>query len=400
MDRHLEQTHPTRTSLRGVRIGHILGVEIGIDWSLAIIFLLILFSLGMRWFPSWHPDWSAGAIWGSASAAAVLFFSSILLHELAHALVARRNGIPVNRITLFMLGGIAHMEKEPPSAGAEFKMAIAGPAVSIALGFACGLVAQALSPPLDPALADDPAAWFGRLEPVASVLTWLGTINIVLGLFNLIPGFPLDGGRVLRAGLWHFTGDRRKASLWASYAGRAFALFLIGYGVFAVFAGGALGGFWYVLIGWFLYTAAKGGYGSAVIQDALQEVHVREVMRARPATVPGDATLSVLVQDYIMQSNERAFPVIHGDRLAGMVSLEDVRKVPREDWNRVLVAEIMTPAAQLSTLGPEDNAVDAFQEIAARGVGQIPVVQDGHFEGVIRREDLMKWVSLHAAQRS
>jgi Zn-dependent protease/predicted transcriptional regulator len=400
MERHSEQTRATRTPLRGVRVGSLFGVEVGVDWSLAIIFVLILFSLGQRWFPSWHPDWSAAVTWGSAFAAAVLFFSSILLHELAHALVARRNGIPVNRITLFMFGGLAHMEKDPPSAGAEFKMAIIGPVVSIALGVACGLVARALAPELEPTLADDPAALFGSLGPAASVLTWLGSINIVLGLFNMIPGFPLDGGRVLRAGLWHFTGDRRKASLWASYAGRGFALLLIAYGVFVVFAGGTLGGFWYVLIGWFLYTAAEGSYGSVVIQDALQEVHVREVMRARPATVSGDATLSVLVQDYIMQSDERTFPVVHNDRLAGMVSLDDVRKVPRENWNSVSVADIMTPAEQLSTLRPEDNAADAFQEIASRGVRQIPVLQDGHFAGVIRREDLMKWVSLHVPQRS
>jgi Zn-dependent protease/predicted transcriptional regulator len=399
MDRHKEQMQ-THAPLRGVRVGRLLGVEIGVDWSLAIIFLLILFSLGMRWFPGWHPDWGAGAIWGSAFAAAVLFFSSILLHELSHALVARRNDIPVNRITLFMFGGLAHMERDPPSAGAEFKMAIVGPVVSIGLGVACLLGAHALSPQLDPALADDSAAFFGGLGPVASVLTWLGSINIVLGLFNLIPGFPLDGGRVLRAGLWHFTGNRRKASLWASYAGRAFALLLIGYGVFAVFAGGGLGALWYVLIGWFLYTAAHGSYGSVVAQEALQEVHVREVMRARPATVPGDATLAVLVQDYIMQSDERTVPVVDGDQLAGMVSLEDVRKVSREEWNTVFVADIMTPAEKLSTLRPEDNAVDAFQEIASRGIRQIPVVQGGHFEGVIRREDLMKWLSLHAPQRS
>lgn len=148
------------------------------------------------------------------------------------------------------------------------------------------------------------------------------------------------------------------------------------------------------------YTAAQGSYGNVVVQEALQEVHVREVMRASPATVPQNATLAVLVQDYIMRSDERAFPVVDGEQLVGMVSLEDVRKVPREEWNRVFVAEIMTPAEQLSTLGPEDNAADAFQEIASRGVRQIPVLQDGHFEGVIRREDLMKWVSLHVPQRS
>src|SRR5690606_33063446 len=160
-----------------------------------------------------------------------------------------------------------------------------GPAVSIALGFISWTVAQALSPQIDPALAGDPEAFFGRLGPVASVFTWLGMVNIVLGVFNMIPGFPLDGGRVLRAGLWRLTGDRRKASLWASYAGRAFAVLLITYGLFAVFAGGFLGGLWWVLIGWFLYAAAQGSYGHVVIQDALEEVPVRQVMRSTPATV-------------------------------------------------------------------------------------------------------------------
>ncbi|MBC7172074.1 MAG: site-2 protease family protein [Polyangiaceae bacterium] len=386
--------------LAGFRIARIFGVDIEIDWSLAIIFLLILFSLGTQWFPRWHPDWSGVAVWGSALASALLFFASILMHELSHALVARRNGIPVRRITLFMLGGIAHMESAPPSAGAEFRMAAVGPLTSIVIGIAASFVAQAISPPLDPADAQDLATVLGRLGPAASVLAWLGMINVLLGVFNLIPGFPLDGGRVLRAALWRITGDRMKATLWASRVGRVIAVLLIAYGLVQVFAGGALGGIWLALIGWFLYAAARGSYGREVMQDALENVHVRDVMQVRPATVSGEMPLATLVQDYVMQSDQGAFPVVRGDTLVGIVSLEDVRKTPRERWGEVVVADAMTPADQLATLGPEDDATEAFREIATRGLRQIPVVEDGRLRGVIRREDLIKWLSLHAPQRA
>lgn len=392
-------TSRARTEFSGFTLGRLFGVEIGIDWSLTVIFVLILFSLATGWFPRWHPAWSSATVWASSFAAALLFFCSVLAHELSHALVGRRRGIPIRRITLFMFGGIAHMEKEPPSAGAEFRMAIIGPVTSIAIGVLALTAAQFVTPALDPEAAQDPASLMAQLGPLASVLVWLGFINVMLGVFNLLPGFPLDGGRVLRAGLWRATGDRRKATRWSSYVGRGFAGLLMAYGVFLLFAVGAWTGVWWILIGWFLSSAAKGSYQQLLMRDALEEVPVSQVMRSQLVTIPDDISVATLVEEYVMASDQHAFPVIRDDRLVGMVSLEDVRKVPREQWSQTLIAQIMTPEESLATLRPNDEAADALQQIVSRNVGQIPVVENGHLAGMIRREDILKWMSLHSPLR-
>lgn len=386
--------HPEVRRIPGIRLGSLFGVEIALDWSLIIIFVLILVNLGIGVLPAWHPEWSAALVWGVAFAAAVLFFVSILAHELSHALVANRNDIPVGRITLFLFGGMAHMEREPPSARAEFKMAIIGPITSIVIGVLATLAGALLTGDVAVRYADDPGQLARSIGPVATLLLWLGPVNVILGVFNLVPGFPLDGGRVLRSAIWAVTGNLRKATRWASTAGRLVAWLIIGLGVLQLF-GGNLAGLWLVLIGWFLNNAARASYTQLLVREAFEEIPVRQVMRAHPATVPAEVSVESLVGDYIMSTDQRAFPVLDGGRLAGLVTLDDVRKVPRDQWTQTPVTRVMTPVEKLWTLDPDDDAFDAFHELSTRGVSQIPVVRGGQLEGLVRREDVMKWLSIH-----
>lgn len=385
----------------GFRLGSIFGVEIRIDWSLAIIFFLIAFSLAAGMFPAWHPDWSPALAWGTALAAAVAFFASVLVHEMSHALVGRARGIQVRRITLFMFGGMAHMENEPPSWRAEFLMAIVGPLTSLGLGVAFLWLAGVVHGPivLDP---EDPMATLAALGPLASVLLWLGQINILLGLFNLVPGFPLDGGRVLRAAFWGVTGDHEKATRWASRGGQLFAWLLIASG-FAmilgwqvpVFGTGFVGGLWLILIGWFLNSAAAMGYRQVVLHNALDNVQVRQLMQAPIARVEPRMRVRTLVDELVMSSGQRAFPVESDGRLVGLVSLRDLHKRDAGQWGDTTVGDIMTPLADLATVAPRQDAGEALDLLGQRDLNQLVVVEDGVARGLLRREDIVKWLALH-----
>lgn len=386
----------------GFRLGSIFGIEIAIDWSLAIIFFLIAFSLAVGVFPAWHPDWSAPLAWTTALAAAVAFFGSVLVHELSHALVGRRYGVDIRRITLFMFGGMAHLEGEPPSWRAEFMMAIVGPLTSLALGLGFLWLAGLVHGPIAFDRAD-PAATLAGLGPLASVLLWLGPINILLALFNLVPGFPLDGGRVLRAVLWGATGDHRLATRWASRGGQGFAWLLIATGFLMIlgwqvpiFGTGVVGGLWLILIGWFLNNAAVMSYRQLLLQDSLGAVSVRQLMQAPVVRVDPQMRLRTLVEERVMPSGQRAFPVEAGGRLLGMVSLRDLLKRDREAWDRTTVGEIMTPLAELVLVAPGQSATDALDILGRRDLNQLPVVEDGALLGLLRREDIVKWLALHA----
>src|SRR5690242_19429734 len=307
--------------VRGLPIMRIAGIDVTVDWSLLIIFALITTSLAAGLFPQWHPAWSPATSWLTALAAAVLFFVSVLAHELSHALVGRANGIRVKRITLFVFGGMAQMEQEPGRWPAELWMAIVGPITSLVIGIACVLAAGAATLASD---VPDLERFLASLDPGRTLLLWLGQINIVLALFNLVPAFPLDGGRVLRAVLWGATDDLRRATRWASALGQLFAGFLIAAGIAMVLGislpylgSGAANGVWLAFIGWFLNNAALMSYRQLLTRELLHDVPVGRLMIRQLETVWPDMPLDMLVSNFLVRSDQRAFPVLEGERLAG-----------------------------------------------------------------------------------
>lgn len=386
----------------GIHIGRIFGINIYIDWSWIFIFLLVMWNLGAGVFPGLHPQWGTALVWGTAFIASLLFFASVLAHELAHSVVAKSQGIPVSNITLFLFGGVSNIQREPTSPTAEFVMAIVGPLTSLVLGviflFLSGTMATGLS-----VLSGDPASALAQLNPLSTLLLWLGPINILLGIFNLIPGFPLDGGRVLRSILWAITKNLQVATRWASWVGQVVAwLFIIAgismiFGISIPFFGtGFISGLWLAFIGWFLNSAAVQSYRQLVIEDLLGGVSVTQLMRAHTPTVTSSLPVSALVHDQIMGTDERAFAVVDNDRLVGLVCIEDVRKAQRAQWDTTTVNQIMTPLSQLVIATQSEDASKALNDLAGRDVNQLPVVEGGRLVGMLRRSDIIRWLQLHS----
>jgi Zn-dependent protease len=385
----------------GLRLGSVFGVPIHVDWSLLIIFLLIAVNLALGLFPAWHPEWSPVLSWSVALAAAVLFFASVLAHELSHAVVARSRGIPVSSITLFIFGGLAHIEDEPRSPKDEFLMAAVGPVVSIAIGLLALLGAWALAgdalAQLDPEAPSTMAPVMRSVGPLATLLLWLGPINVMLGLFNLVPGFPLDGGRVARSIVWWATGDLVKATRWAAGAGQVFAWVLMGIGAVELLTGGAVGGVWLLLIGWFLNNAARQSYAQVIMRRALDDVPVSRIMYTRVGTLPPELSVEAFVRDHLLatDTDQACWPVVTDEgRLLGLVSMDDVRRVSQERWPVTAVTEIMTPADELDAVSPHADAEQALRLLSRSDVEQLPVLEGGRVLGFVRRRDLVRWMSL------
>lgn len=389
---------------RGWRLGRLWGVEIRLDWGLLVVFWLLTFNLGAGVLPQWHPDWRPALTWTVAIVASVLFFASILAHELSHAIVGRAQGIRVDSITLFIFGGVANLESEPASPRAELLMAVVGPATSIALGVIFVLLGVAWTPAVLLPRGAEASQIVRAAGPGATLLLWLGPINVILGLFNLVPAFPLDGGRVLRALLWAATRSLRTATLWASRLGQAFAWLLILSGIAMIFGarlpllgGGIVQGLWLTFIGWFLNGAAVMSWERLVVRDSLANVPVSRVMRPEVTSVDPAITIETLVGRYVLGTDQRAFPVIEGEELVGIVTLSDVRRVPQEAWPTTTVRQIMTAADDLSIVRPGEGTAEALQKLAQRDVDQVPVVEGGRLVGILRRRDIMKWLELQTA---
>jgi len=387
---------------KGFRIGRIFGINIRVDWSWLLIFALTTWNLATA-FSGFHSEWGLALTWGTAAVAAVLFFASVLMHELAHSLIAKGQGIPVRSITLHLFGGVSNIQREPESPSDEFLMAIVGPITSLVIGGALAWIVLA-SAGLSGALTD-PARALGQLGPLFTLLLWLGSVNVMVGLFNLIPGFPLDGGRVLRSIMWVLTDNLRRATRWASWVGQAIAWLMILAGIAMTFGmripilGTGLGnGLWLAFIGWFLNSASVKSYQKLVIQDILEGVPVERMMRADPPTCSADCSVSRLVHDHIMQTDEQSFPILkNGTRqLTGLVTLEDVRGVSRDAWDTTKVADIMMPLDKLVLVSPEDDAADALGKLTGRDVRQLPVVREGELVGMLRRRDIIRWLQLQS----
>ncbi len=385
--------------MRGFRLGRLFGIDVRVDWSWVFIFVLLTWNL-VAVFSHWHPQWSPLGAFVVAASASLIFFGCVLLHELAHSTVAVNYGIRVRSITLFLFGGVSNIEQEPPSAKVEFLMAIVGPLTSIALGIAF-LVLASLVTTVPIMVPEDNWKAFAQLGPLTTLLVWLGPINVLIGLFNMVPGFPLDGGRVLRAILWSITGDLHKATRWASATGQGVGWFLIGCGIamtfgtrIPFFGTGLVGGIWIAFIGWFLHGAATQASTRLALDEALAGMTVEQLMhRDGPIAAP-ELSVALLVHEHLIPGDDRALPVVEDGRLLGLVAIEDVRGVPADQWERTPVRSIMRAVDVLSVATPEEPLAKAFERLAQRNVDQLPVVTNGRLVGMLRRRDVARWLEL------
>jgi Zn-dependent protease/predicted transcriptional regulator len=375
-------------------LGRIFGIQIHVDFSVLIVFALVVYSLGAALFSRWHPTWNAGTTWSTALAAGVLFFASLLAHELSHSVVAKLRGIPVPRITLFIFGGVSELEREPNTPATEFLIAIVGPAMSALLGFVFTWLGVTLAgADFAGNVFEDPEAAMAHLGPAATLFLWLGPINFMLAFFNLIPGFPLDGGRVLRATLWSISGDLRSATLWASNAGRAFAWTLMGFGVLQALGGGFVQGVWLLLIGWFLNNAARNSYKQLLVRQAFEELMVGNLMRTHFEVISPDVTLDEFVNEFLLRSAQSAWPVIEGDRAVGLITFEDAQATSEEERATQTVRDVMSSIDE--RLSPEVGGHDALRALAESERDPLPVMRGQHIVGLLHRGDIARWLALH-----
>lgn len=367
---------------KAITLFKMFGFSVRADASWLVILVLVIWSLAGAVFPSQFKDLDQPMYWIMGLAGAIGLFASIVFHELSHSLVARRYGLQIKGITLFIFGGVAEMADEPPSPRAEFAMAIAGPIFSLVAG---GVFLAA-------AYGSRAAGWPG---PVGGVLHWLGTINILLAIFNLIPGFPLDGGRVLRSILWHLRGDLRRATRAASRVGAGFGMTLIILGFASLLLlRDPVGGLWWILIGMFLRAAAHQSYQQVLMRQALAGLPVRRFMNTQPVTVSPQISLQQLVEDYIYRFHYKMFPVVEGDRLIGCVSTRNLQQVPRDQWPNHVVREVEGTCADEITVSPETDALEALSLMSRSGSSRLLVVENDHLVGLLSLKDLMSVLSL------
>jgi len=356
-----------------VKLFDLFGFEIKIDASWLLIAALIVWSLSSGYFPQVLPGFNSGGYLALAVVAMLGLFASLILHELAHSLVARRYGLGVGGITLFLFGGVAELVEEPRSAGSEFWIAIAGPAMSFLLAGLFGLAALP----------------FGGAGLAGVLLAYLASINLVLAVFNLIPAFPLDGGRVLRAWLWQRSGDVLEATRKASLAGTVLAIGLMALGAFSALSGGGIGGAWLVLIGFFVLNASRGAYQRMLMQDSLRGRRVAELMTADPWTVGPDATLAE-VADGVMLAHAVSFvPVVERGVVVGYVDAQRMRAVPREGWAERTVSEVMAPLDDSCVVPPRMTAEEALKRLAEGPHRKLIVAEGRQLRGVLSLRDLM-----------
>lgn len=368
--------------LRGnLSLGRIGGIPVRIHISWFLIFILVAWNLAGVVFPQRHPGWPSGLYLGAGVVTGLLFFASVLLHELAHSFVALRRGLPVRDITLFIFGGVSEISEEPQTPTTEFLMAVVGPVTSLLLG---GLLLAA------------GALLRGSLEFLAALCLYLGEINISLGLFNLIPGFPLDGGRVLRSILWQRSRNLPRATRIASLVGQGVAYLFIVAGVWLIFTGQWSNGLWIAFIGWFLDNAAQSSYRQMAAKNMLAGHTVREVMTQDCHPLPLTMSLDELVRGHILATGRRCFPVVEDGQLKGLLTLHNVRGVAQARWASVTVEQVMTPLVELKAIGPDDGLWSAMQEMTEEGVNQLPVIAEDQLIGMLGRDHLVSFIRVRA----
>lgn len=368
-----------------ISLGRIGGVAVGVNWTWLIVFGLIVWSLADAVFPETNPGLGTGAYLAMAVAATLLFFASILLHELGHAMQARREGMQIEGITLWVFGGVARFSGMFPSAGAEFRIAIAGPLVTLA-------IAAVLLPV---------AAWLPLPSAMDGVITWLGNINLFLLAFNMLPAFPLDGGRVLRSALWRRRGDFTWATHVAGRVGRAFGQFMIAFGVATTILLAAPGGLWLALIGWFLIGASQAETQMAAMREAFADLRVRDIMVSDPLTLSADETIRSVVDRTFSPRRYTAYPVVDGSSLpVGLFPFHRVAGLPETRWEDVRVGEVMVPRERAVVLGGEDDLGDAVTKLLQTHVGRGLVVRDNRLDGLLSITDAQRLIDVRTPRRT
>ena len=362
-----------------IKLFRIFGIEIGLHYSWLLIALLVVLSLAGQ-FATTNPQWGRNVIWSVSILTALLFFATIVIHELSHAAIAKARGLPVRSITLFALGGVAQIEKEASDARTEFWMAIAGPMTSAVIGLICLSLAAGIG--WSPTRTHQ--------SPWAAMLGWLGVINFALAVFNMVPGFPLDGGRVLRAILWWITGDASRATRIATGVGQFIALAFIIVGLFRFFNGEGFGGLWLTFIGWFLLDAARSSYAQSETIERLRGVRVRDVMASDWPVIDGSTSLQTFVDEHLLRSGKRCFVVEENGRVVGMITPHEVKDMNRQQWPQVTVRDVMLPLAKLHSVKPATSLTEALEIMGTEDVNQLPVMRNNHLAGIVSRSHILR----------
>lgn len=372
-----------------IKLGRIFGIEIGLHYSWLLIALLITLSLAGH-FRMMNPTWGTSTVWGTALITGLLFFAAIVVHELSHAAVAKARGLPVRSITLFALGGVAQIEKDAEDAKTEFWMGIVGPITSAVIGAGCFALAYALGWAPEQGM-------MRASTPLLALLVWLGYINIALAVFNMIPGFPLDGGRVLRAIVWWVTGDANRSTRIAARVGQFVAFGFIVWGILRFFGGAGFGGLWLTLIGWFLLEAARASYAQVEISENLRGVKVSEVMANDWPVIDGRMNLQTFVDEHLLKTGQRCFVVEdEGRRVSGLITPHEVKTVERASWAQTTVEEVMRPLKSLHTVVPQTSITKALEVMGREDLNQLPVVRDGRLKGIISRSHILRLLQTRA----
>jgi Zn-dependent protease/predicted transcriptional regulator len=355
-----------------ITLGRIAGIRIGIHWSWLVVFGLIAWTLAAEVFPAQNPDLSSTAYVAMALVATLLFFGSLLLHELGHAVQARRERVEIDGITLWLFGGIARFKGDLPNAGAEFRIAVAGPIVTLGIGATCALLASTAGLP----------------EAADGVAAWLGYTNLALLAFNLLPALPLDGGRVLRSLLWMRNGDRARATFAAGHIARVLAYLMIGFGIASLLFFGAFAGAWLAFIGWFLLQASAAEVRWVAATQALAGIHVDDLMTREPVSVEPSMSLGRFVDDVVWNNRHTTYPVVASGRPVGLLPFRRVAESPRTEWDETTVGDRMLTLEQIPVFDRGDDVLRALAALQESGAGRGLVVDDGRLVGILSTSDI------------
>jgi Zn-dependent protease/predicted transcriptional regulator len=369
-----------------IKLFKVFGIEIRLDYSWFIIFALFTYFFGFYYFPSYLPELNKGLLALITIVTVIVFFMSVLIHEMSHSLVARRRGTPVERITLFLFGGMAQIEKEPETPYSEFVMAIAGPVASFVLAGIFGLI------------------WFFTrdIRPIAIPVGYLAVINVALGVFNMLPGYPLDGGRVLRSIIWKVTGNLKRATFIASTAGRVLGFMIIAGGIYFIFTGNFLNGIWLSFIGWFLQSSAQMSYRQLIIENSIKGIKVKDIINRDIVYVLKDITLQELIDDFFMKYRFGRFPVIEDEetqRMIGIISLHDIKEVPREKWPEVRAGDIVKEISDNERVNLSTSISGAIKKMGKNNLSHLVVMSGSRLIGIITKSDVMRFINIRSEFR-